>query len=147
MKAWRGDFQMEQHGDRRSVLLVEDEVLVRLSIAEELRQEGVTVLEAANADEASTVLHTHSEWVGVLLTDIQMPGSMDGLALIRLVRERYPDTRIIVLSGTNPKTLEGISADAVIAKPHSGPRLIRQIKELLEIRPPNGSRNSNAGNS
>jgi CheY-like chemotaxis protein len=138
---------MEQRGDRRSVLLVEDEVLVRLSIAEELRQEGMMVFEAANADEASTILQTHSDWVAVLLTDIQMPGSMDGAALIRLVRERYPDTRVVVLSGASPKAFDGIRADAVLAKPHSSAQLIRQVRELLETRTNNGSRNSNAGNS
>jgi CheY-like chemotaxis protein len=138
---------MEQRGDRRSVLLVEDEVLVRLSIADDLRQQGVTVLEAANADEASMVLESHTEWIAVVLTDIQMPGSMDGLALLRLVRERYPDTRIVVLSGANPRVLEGIKADAVIPKPHSPTQLIRQVKILLEGRTTNGSRNSNAGNS
>jgi two-component system, response regulator PdtaR len=138
---------MEQDGERRCVLLVEDEVLMRLSIADELRHAGLTVLEAANADEASVILKTHPQRVGVLLTDIQMPGSMDGLALVRLVRERYPETRVVVLSGAGPQVLQGIDADAVFAKPHASSLLVRQIKLLLQGQTDNGSRNSNAGNN
>jgi DNA-binding response OmpR family regulator len=138
---------MEQQGERRSILLVEDEVLVRLSIADELRQAGLTVLEAANADEASTILESHSERVGVVLTDVQLPGSMDGLALARLVRSRYPAIRLVVLSGADPKLLTSMNADAVFTKPHVSTHLVRQIKLLLQNRTDNGSRNSNAGNS
>jgi CheY-like chemotaxis protein len=138
---------MEQHGEGRSVLLVEDEVLVRLSVAEELRQAGLTVLEAANADEARSVLETHPEWVGVIVTDIQMPGSMDGIALVRLVRERYPAVRVVVLSGASPKVLQNIEADAVFSKPHISSLLLRQIRQFLQGQPDNGSRNSNAGHN
>jgi DNA-binding response OmpR family regulator len=135
---------MEQHGDRRSVLLVEDEVLVRLSIADELRQAGLTVLEAANADEASTVLESHAQRVGLVLTDIQMPGRIDGSGLVRVVRERYPDVRVIVLSGAQPDKLTEVGADAVLAKPHSTVELVAHIKRLLGGNATNGSRNSNA---
>ena len=135
---------MEQHGNRRSVLLVEDEVLVRLSIADELRQAGLTVLEAANADEASTILQSRAQWVGLVLTDIQMPGAIDGRGLVRLVRERYPDVHVIVLSGALPDNLKGIEADAVLAKPHSANELVGHIRRLLGDDATNGSRNSNA---
>jgi DNA-binding response OmpR family regulator len=135
---------MEQRGDERSVLLVEDEVLVRLSIADELRQAGLTVLEAANADEASTVLESHSQRVGLVLTDIQMPGRIDGRGLVRLVRERYADVRVIVLTGSPPDGLKDIGADTVLAKPHSTTELIAHIKRLLGGSATNGSRNTNA---
>jgi CheY-like chemotaxis protein len=138
---------MEQHGDRRSVLLVEDEVLTRLSIADELRLAGITVLEAANADEASTVLSTHADWVGVVLTDIQMPGSMDGLALVKHVRNRYPDVKVVVLSAARLEALGNIEADAMFSKPHSPALLISQLRQFLEGRAGNGSRSSHAGNS
>ena len=135
---------MEPHSERRSILLVEDEVLVRLSIAEELRQAGLMVLEAANGDEASTILEGHSQWVGLVLTDIQMPGRLDGSGLVRLVRERYPEVRVIVLSGAHPEKLKDVEADALLAKPHSATELITNIRRLLGGNATNGSRNSNA---
>ncbi len=135
---------MEQRGDQRSVLLVEDEVLVRLSIADDLRQASLTVLEAANADEASTILESHTQRVGLVLTDIQMPGRIDGRGLVRLVRERYPDVRIIVLTGVRPDGLKDVAADALLAKPHSATELIAHIKRLLGGNATNGSRNTNA---
>jgi CheY-like chemotaxis protein len=133
----------EEHKDLLSVLLVEDEVLVRLSIAEDLRQGGLTVLEAAHADEASTILASHAAGIGVVLTDIQMPGSMDGMALARMIRERYPGLRIAVLSGASPKVLAGVPADVVLTKPYDPPQLIRQVVALLERRGANGFRSSN----
>jgi CheY-like chemotaxis protein len=138
---------IEQHSDRLSVLLVEDEVLMRLATAEDLRQAGITVLEAAHADEATMVLATHAAAIGVLLTDIQMPGSMDGAALVRLVRERYPRIRIVVLSGAGAKAMAGIPADAVMTKPHDPVQLVNQVSRLLESHTSNGSRSNNARSS
>ena len=137
----------QEHKDLLSVLLVEDEVLVRLSIAEDLRQGGLTVLEAAHADEASTILASHAPGIGVVVTDIQMPGSMDGLALARLIRERYPSLRIAVLSAASPKVLATVPADIVLTKPHSPSQLVKQVVVLLERPAANGSRSSNVGNS
>ena len=63
------------------VLLVEDEPLVRMTAADELDEAGFQVLEAKNADEALALLEAHSDEVQVLFTDVDMPGSMDGMAL------------------------------------------------------------------
>jgi DNA-binding NtrC family response regulator len=138
-----GVLLMEQSGDR-SVLLVEDEVLVRLSIADELRQADLNVLEAANADEAATVLQSRGDTIGVVLTDIQMPGSMDGIALMRFVRERYPAISVVVLSGAHADMLRDVKADALFTKPHHPERLIDCLKQLLRGRAGNGSANNNA---
>lgn len=135
---------MEQQSDRPSVLLVEDEVLVRLSIADDLRQGGLTVLEAAHADEAITILATHAAGIGLVLTDVQMPGSMDGTGLVRLVRGRYPRMRIVVLSAATPAALAGVQADAVFSKPHDPVQLVQRIKRLLESVSNNGSRSNDA---
>jgi CheY-like chemotaxis protein len=135
---------MEQHSDRPSVLLVEDEVLVRLSIAEDLRQGGFTVLETAHADEAITILATHAAGIGLVLTDIQMPGSTDGAGLVRLVRAHYPRMRIVVLSAATPAALAGVQADAVFSKPHHPVQLVQRIAHLLESISDNGSRSNDA---
>jgi CheY-like chemotaxis protein len=74
--------------ERLTVLLVEDEVLIRLMLAEELRSHGVQVLEASNAEEALTVLES-SLPVHVLFTDIRMPGAMDGVALAKFAPRAF----------------------------------------------------------
>jgi DNA-binding response OmpR family regulator len=138
---------MEQKGDSSAVLLVEDEVLVRLSVADDLRQAGFTVLEAANADEAGTILDSRADTIGVVVTDIQMPGSMDGAALVRVVRQQHAGIGIIVLSAAHSSVLKTVEADTVLAKPHSPRQLIKEIRQLLAARSSNGSRDSNAGHN
>src|ERR1700728_1528520 len=80
------------------VLLVEDEVTLRLWIAEELRDAGFTVIEAKNADEASAIIASGSP-VDLIFSDVRMPGSMNGLEFARRVRAQYPTLPIIITSG------------------------------------------------
>src|SRR5215203_2112901 len=79
------------------VLLVEDEPLVRMTAADELEEAGFQVLEAANADVALKVLEARSDEVQVLFTDVDMPGSMDGLALAEQVHSRWPHVLLLML--------------------------------------------------
>lgn len=81
-----------------TVIVVEDETLVRLDIAMSLENEGFIVLEASNADDAIDILNAHPE-IRLMFTDIDMPGSMDGLKLAQAVRDRWPPVKIIVASG------------------------------------------------
>lgn len=83
---------------RIATLIVEDEALVRLDLAQSLEAAGFKTYEARDAAEAIAVLEANPE-ISVVFTDIQMPGSMDGLALSRYVRERWPPTIIVVSSG------------------------------------------------
>ena len=80
------------------VLLVEDEALVRWVAHEALEDAGYQVIEAENADQALAVLSERRD-VGLLFTDINMPGAMDGLALAELVNARWPDIQLVVTSG------------------------------------------------
>jgi CheY-like chemotaxis protein len=82
----------------QTILVVEDEVLIRLEIADSLRDGGFHVLEAAGASEAVEILST-SVRVDLVFTDIQMPGGMDGLGLARWVRRHRPDARVLLTSG------------------------------------------------
>lgn len=86
-----------------TVLVVEDEVLLRFDLADTLSGRGYRVLMAANADEAITLLEADPT-VGCVITDINMPGTMDGLALAHLVFNRWPPCRLILVSG-NPTPL------------------------------------------
>lgn len=80
------------------VLVVEDEVLIRMGIAGELEDEGFKVFQAGNADVAILLLLREPS-IDLLLTDIDMPGSMDGLKLAAAVRNRWPPVKIIIVSG------------------------------------------------
>ncbi|HKF99193.1 MAG TPA: response regulator, partial [Xanthobacteraceae bacterium] len=88
-----------EHDAVATVLVVDDEVLLRLSIADRLRDEGFSVIEAANADEAIGVLQTTIP-VHVVLTDVTMPGRTDGIGLARFIEAHGPDTKVILTSGT-----------------------------------------------
>lgn len=83
---------------RPTILVVEDEVLVRLDLVSTLEDAGYQTLEASSAAEAISILQRRPE-ISVVFTDIQMPGDMDGLALAHFVRERWPPTIIVVSSG------------------------------------------------
>ena len=136
---------MEQTGDCNTVLFVEDEVLVRLSVADALRQAGLTVLEAANADEARTILASGVYAIGVVVTGTEAPRSIDGAALLRHARQRHPQIGIVILSAAPANVPNAVDADLSLAKPHSAQRLIKEIQHLLAARCGNGSRKVNAG--
>jgi len=87
----------EQSPTAPVVLVVEDDVLLRLVTAGSLREAGFEVLEAANSAEAMLVLASMP--VDALFSDIDMPGKMDGLALAQWMRQRRLDTKIILTSG------------------------------------------------
>ena len=80
------------------VLIVEDEFLLRMDAADMIADAGFEVVEAGNADEAIEILEARRD-VTVVFTDIQMPGSMDGLKLARAVRGRWPPIKIVATSG------------------------------------------------
>jgi two-component system, response regulator PdtaR len=81
-----------------TVLVVEDELLIRTDVAGRLRDAGFTVFEAGHADEAIRILEARTD-IHLVFTDIDMPGSMDGLKLAAYVRERWPPIKLIVTSG------------------------------------------------
>src|SRR6266576_4977935 len=83
---------------RPVVLVVEDEYLLRLNAADMIRAADFQVIEAASADEAIAILESRDD-IAVVFTDIQMPGSMDGLKLARAVRGRWPPIKIVTTSG------------------------------------------------
>jgi CheY-like chemotaxis protein len=80
------------------VLVVEDEMLLRMRTVDMVEDAGFTSVEAVDADEAVAILESRSD-IALLFTDIQMPGSMDGLKLAHAVHERWPPIKIILVSG------------------------------------------------
>ena len=83
---------------RPVVLLVEDELLPRMDAAAMVAEAGFEVVEAGDADEAIAILESRRD-IGIVFTDIQMPGSMDGLKLAHAIRGRWPPIRIVATSG------------------------------------------------
>lgn len=80
------------------VLVVEDDLLLRLDAIDKIAEAGFEVLEAATADDAIKILEARSD-IAVIFTDIEMPGSMDGVKLAHAVRGRWPPVKIIAVSG------------------------------------------------
>jgi CheY-like chemotaxis protein len=111
-----------------TILVVEDEVLVRLWVTDELRGNGFTVLEATNGDEALQVLNS-SEEVDLVFTDIRMPGRRDGVALAQWLRKERPGLKVIIASSN----LGASGADVFVAKPYSVPTVVQIIRELLGL--------------
>ena len=127
----RGEFCPANAVEARSAILVaEDEVLIRLEIAEQLRSAGYTVIEAADAHEALELLH-HSAGVKLLVSDIQMPGSIDGVALARQVRAEFPAIKIILASG-HLLAAAGAEHDGFFRKPFAVAELVNHIRKLID---------------
>src|SRR5918998_663745 len=91
---------MTEHHDTSppKVLVVEDEMVLRMRAVDIVEDAGFTPVEAVSADEAITILESRSD-ISLLFTDIQMPGSMDGLQLAHAVHTRWPAIKIILVSG------------------------------------------------
>jgi len=113
-----------------AVLIVEDEALIRMDMAALLDDEGFVVYEAANADEAIAILHLHSD-IRVMFTDIDMPGSMDGLRLAAAVRDRWPPVQTIVTSGQQQLRDEELPVQGrFFSKPYNQSHVIGAIREM-----------------
>jgi CheY-like chemotaxis protein len=81
-----------------TILVIEDEPLIRMTVADDLRDAGFEVLEASNADEALLLFEQQSS-IHAIFTDIDMPGVLDGLKLAWVVKERWPTVEIVITSG------------------------------------------------
>jgi|HubBroStandDraft_6_1064221.scaffolds.fasta_scaffold812881_2 CheY-like chemotaxis protein len=114
---------------RPTVLVVEDEVLIRLLLAEALRDAGCRVVEAACAAEALSVLDASA--LDILITDVKMPGEVDGLELAARVRQARPGLKVIVTSGhAGPNPAQAV-ADAFLPKPFALEDVVRRVEILF----------------
>ncbi len=116
---------------RPVVLLVEDELFVRMATADALEDAGFDVIETANAEAAQEVL-AHRTDIQVLFTDVKMPGALDGLELADLVRRRWPHILIVVTSGhLNPESGSLPDNAVFIPKPYGEKAPAALIQDLL----------------
>jgi CheY-like chemotaxis protein len=113
------------------VLIVEDEFLLRMHAVDMTQAAGFEVVEAANADEAIDILETRPD-ITVVLTDIQMPGSMDGLKLARAIRGRWPPIKIVATSGhVNVAEADLPEGGRFLPKPYSPQQIAGVLHELI----------------
>jgi len=116
---------------RPVVLIVEDEFLLRMDAVDMVEAAGFEVVEAANADEAIEILEARRD-ITVVFTDIQMPGSMDGLKLAQAVRGRWPPIKIIATSGhPDVGELDLPEGGRFLPKPYSPRQVTGVLRELI----------------
>ncbi len=114
----------------RAILIVEDEVFIRHDLMDFFEDRGFTVFEAENAEEAIEVLAAHPE-VQIVLTDIQMKGSMDGLRLAHYVRDRHPPVLIAVVSGAiTPSRADLPDRAFFVPKPFDPRHVLSEIERM-----------------
>src|SRR5213082_3525516 len=118
-------------GSPANVLIVEDEMVLRMRAVDIVEDAGFHPVEAINADEAISILESRSD-ISLLFTDIQMPGSMDGLKLAHTVHERWPAIKIILVSGqVNPSDAERPADSRFFGKPLSVERMITELQAMV----------------
>jgi CheY-like chemotaxis protein len=117
---------------RTLILLVEDEILVRMMISDELRDAGYDVLEAFNGDEALVILQTQTR-VDLIISDVRMPGSVDGLGLLARVKAIYPRIPMIIMSGhLEPTFALAQGATQFLAKPFAMNVVVNAVRHQLD---------------
>lgn len=113
------------------ILVVEDEPLIRLGLTSLVEDCGYQTIEARNADEAIQLLDRNPT-VRLVITDVDMPGSMDGIRLAHYVRQKWPPIHLIVISGKVGVTPGELPLGArFMAKPYHEPALVGLIDALL----------------
>ena len=114
-----------------NVLVVEDEMVLRMRAVDIVEDAGFTAVEAVNADEALSILETRSD-INLLFSDIQMPGSMDGLKLAHAVHERWPSIKIILVSGQVEVSDSDKPADSLfVGKPLDVKKMIVELQAMV----------------
>jgi CheY-like chemotaxis protein len=113
------------------VLVVEDEMLLRMRAVDMVEDAGYTSVEAVDADEAVAILESRSD-IALLFTDVQMPGSMDGLKLAHTVHKRWPPIKIILVSGQLKLDTVEIPIDSrFFGKPLEAGEMIAQMQKMI----------------
>lgn len=113
-----------------AILVVEDEFLLSLDISEALIDEGYDVIAAANADDAIKVLECRTD-IRTIFTDIDLPGSIDGLKLAAAVRDRWPPVNIIVTTGMRTPRRDEIPARSLfVAKPYHSAEVVKAVRSF-----------------
>jgi CheY-like chemotaxis protein len=117
-----------------AVLLVEDEILIRSAVAEFLRGAGYRVIEAADAGEAVAIFASGTQ-IDLVFSDVNMPGPMDGVGLVRWIADHHPGIPVILTSAISHARRAGQSGAGFLPKPYRLAEAVRRIASLLNDPP------------
>ncbi|MDO6415118.1 response regulator [Sphingomonas sp. BIUV-7] len=117
---------------RQTILIVEDEAIIRMDLVDFFADSGFDVLEAEGADGAIALMENNPS-IAAVVTDIQMPGSMDGVKLSHYLRDRWPPTVLIVTSGAIKPTAADLPQGAIFMPKPFNPRTVLDL--LRDARP------------
>jgi CheY-like chemotaxis protein len=113
------------------VLVVEDEPLLRVLAVEVVEEAGFTAIEARDADEAVALLESRTD-IALVFTDINMPGSMDGLKLAHAVHNRWPPIKILVVSGQQRLQSSDLPTNSCfVGKPYQAAALVEKLQSII----------------
>ena len=113
------------------VLVVEDQILIRLNALDFVSAAGFEGIDATNADDAVRILKARAD-ISIVFTDIEMPGSMDGLKLAHYISERYPKVRVIVTSGKAIiKDIQLPVGHKFYSKPYDEEEIVGEMKRMI----------------
>lgn len=113
------------------VLVVEDDALLRIIAVEVVEEAGFTAIEARDADEAVVLLESRTD-ITLLFTDINMPGSMDGLKLAHAVRHRWPPIKILVVSGKERLQSSDLPSNSCfVGKPYRASAMVDELRLMV----------------
>ena len=113
------------------VLVVADEALLRMLAVEVVEEAGFLAVEAGDADEAFALLESRTDII-LLFTDLNMPGSMDGLKLAHAVRDRWPSIKILLVSGQQRLQPSDLPLDSrFVEKPYQASALVEELRSLI----------------
>jgi DNA-binding NtrC family response regulator len=123
------------HDDQMLILVVEDEPIIREFVCEMLQLEGYATEAVENADLALEILNDRAEVVKLLLTDIRMPGSMDGAGLSNVTHDKWPGIPILVMSGhETPESSGVIHPVTFLRKPWTIGQMLDGVEHALAVK-------------
>lgn len=118
--------------EKIAVLVVEDEPITRMDVVDQLEEGGFKVFEAPDADRAIKILEANPA-IRILFTDVDMPGSMDGLKLAAAVRDRWPPIRIVVASGLRKINMDALPDNSrFFSKPYNVNEIAATMRSMVQ---------------
>jgi CheY-like chemotaxis protein len=118
--------------DKIAVLVVEDEPITRMDVVGQLEEGGFKVFEAPDADRAIKILEANPA-IRILFTDVDMPGSMDGLKLAAAVRDRWPPIKIVIASGLRKINMDALPDNSrFFSKPYNVNEIAATMRSMVQ---------------